>query len=120
MIQFGGLLVLGALAGAASGLIGIGGGIIIVPALVLLFGYSQQVAQGTTLALMVPPLGALAAWTYYRRGYVDLKVAGVVCLGFVAGSILGAGLAVRLPAEILARMFGAILVTVGLRMLLLG
>ncbi|HZV83082.1 MAG TPA: TSUP family transporter [Geobacteraceae bacterium] len=63
------LIILGCVAGMASGLVGIGGGII-VPALVLLFGFSQQVAQGTTLALMVPPLGVLAAWSYHRQGYV--------------------------------------------------
>lgn len=57
----------------ASGLVGIGGGIIIVPALVLLFGFPQQMAQGTTLALMVPPLGALAAWAYYKQGFVDIR-----------------------------------------------
>ena len=91
-----------------------------MPALVLLFGFSQQVAQGTTLALMVPPLGALAAMTYYRQGYVDLKTAGLICLGFLAGSVLGADLAIRLPTEILTRTFGTILVGIGLKMLFLG
>ncbi len=120
MIHDVALMALGVMAGVTSGLIGIGGGIIIVPALVLLFGYSQQVAQGTTLALMVPPLGALAAWTYYRHGYVDLKTAGIICLGFLGGSVIGAGVAVHLPTEVLTRIFGAILVVIGLRMLLLG
>lgn len=115
-----GLIILGSVAGIVSGLVGIGGGIIIVPALVLLFGFSQQVAQGTTLALMVPPLGALAALTYYRQGYVDLKTAGLICVGFLAGSVLGADFAVRLPAEVLTRTFGTILVAIGLKMLFLG
>jgi uncharacterized membrane protein YfcA len=101
-------------------LIGIGGGIIIVPVLVLFFGFSQQLAQGTTLALMVPPLGAFAAWTYYRQGYVDIKTAVLICFGFLVGSVLGADLALRLPTEVLTRIFGAILVAVGLRMLFLG
>ena len=120
MIHVAALMVLGIVSGMASGLIGIGGGIIIVPALVLLFGFSQQLAQGTTLALMVPPLGAFAAWTYYRQGYVDLKTAGLICIGFLAGSILGADLAVRLPTELLSRIFGAILVAIGLKMLIVG
>ena len=120
MIHLFAFIGLGIVAGAVSGLVGIGGGIIIVPVLVLFFGFSQQMAQGTTLALMVPPLGAFAAWTYYRHGYVDVKTAGLICLGFLAGSILGADLAIRLPGEILTRVFGAILVTVGLRMLLVG
>lgn len=114
------LVTLGVLAGVTSGLIGIGGGIIIVPALVIFFGFSQQMAQGTTLALMVPPLGILAALTYYRQGYVDIRTAGLICLGFLFGSILGADLAIRLPTEVLTRTFGAILVAIGLKMLLYG
>lgn len=77
-------------------------------------------AQGTTLALMVPPLGILAAWTYYRQGYVDIKTAGLICVGFLVGSVLGADLAVRLPTELLTRIFGAILVTIGFKMLFSG
>jgi len=68
-----------------SGLIGIGGGIVIVPALVFLFGMSQHLAQGTTLALLVPPVGILAALTYYNQGYVDLKAAGLICAGLLRG-----------------------------------
>lgn len=94
MIHIAALIALGIVAGMTSGLIGIGGGIIIVPVLVLFMGFSQQLAQGTTLALMVPPLGAFAAWTYYRQGYVDVKTALLICLGFLVGSILGADLAV--------------------------
>lgn len=120
MIHIAALMGLGIVAGLTSGLIGIGGGIIIVPVLVLFFGFSQQLAQGTTLALMVPPLGAFAAWTYYRQGYVDIKTAVLVCFGFLVGSILGADLALRLPTEVLTRIFGAILVAVGLRMLFVG
>jgi uncharacterized membrane protein YfcA len=117
MVHIAALVGLGVVAGLTSGLIGIGGGIIIVPVLVLFFGFSQQLAQGTTLALMVPPLGAMAAWTYYRQGYVDIKTAGLICVGFVLGSVLGADLAVRLPTELLTRIFGAILVTIGFKML---
>jgi uncharacterized membrane protein YfcA len=78
-------LLLGLIAGTMSGLIGIGGGIIIIPVLVFLFGFSQHEAQGTTLALLVPPIGLLAAWTYYQQGYVDLKIAGYICAGFFLG-----------------------------------
>jgi hypothetical protein len=60
-----------------------------VSALMFLFGLSQQMAQGTTLALLVPPVGILAAWAYYRSGYVDIKIATIVCVGFVVGSLLG-------------------------------
>jgi uncharacterized membrane protein YfcA len=120
MIHIVALLGLGIVAGLTSGMIGIGGGIIIVPVLVFFFGFSQQLAQGTTLALMVPPLGALAAWTYYQKGYVDLKTAGLICLGFLVGSVLGADLAIRLPTEVLTRTFGVIMVAIGLKMLFTG
>ena len=80
-------ILLGLVAGVLSGLIGIGGGIIIVPALVLLFGMTQHNAQGTTLALLIPPIGILAAWTYYKAGYVDIRVAALVAFGFFAGKI---------------------------------
>jgi uncharacterized protein len=110
------LCLLGFFAGAFSGLIGIGGGIIIVPALVYGFGMSQHQAQGTTLTLLVPPIGLLAAWTYYCQGYVDLRMAGLICLGFLLGSVLGAKLAIRLPDTFIRRIFSVILILVGLRM----
>ncbi len=114
------LIGLGVLAGVLSGLIGIGGGIIIVPVLVLFFGFSQQLAQGTTLALLLPPLGALAVWAYYRQGFVDIKTAALICIGFLVGSIFGADLALRLPTVMLTRIFGAVLIAIGVRMLFLG
>jgi len=110
-------VILGILAGTLSGLIGIGGGIIIVPALVFLFGFSQHSAQGTTLALLVPPIGILAAWTYYKQGYVDLKVAGFICLGFLLGGLLGARFATGLSNVMLERIFGISLLLISLKML---
>src|SRR3990167_7151418 len=83
-------IFLGIVSGTLSGLIGIGGGIIIIPALVFLFGLSQHEAQGTTLALMVPPIGLLAALQYYQQGHVNLKIAAFVCIGFFLGGWLGA------------------------------
>jgi len=112
------ILLLGLLAGACSGLVGIGGGVIITPALVLGFGFSQQLAQGTTLALLIPPVGLLGALEYYRHGYVDLRVAGLLCLGFVIGSMLGAKLAVVLPTIVLKRIFGGTLLLLGVKILL--
>jgi uncharacterized membrane protein YfcA len=111
-------LLLGLFAGACSGLVGIGGGVIIVPALVLGFGFSQQLAQGTTLTLLIPPIGLLAALEYYRHGYVDLRVAGLLCLGFVIGSLFGAKLALMLPTLVLKRIFGCTLLLLGAKMLL--
>jgi uncharacterized membrane protein YfcA len=110
------LLLLGLLAGVLSGLIGIGGGIVIVPALVLLFGLSQHTAQGTTLALMVPPIGLLAAWTYYKAGFVDLKMAAFICVGFFIGGLLGAKFATEIPDPLLRKIFGVVLFLVSLKM----
>ena len=109
--------LLGLVAGILSGLIGIGGGVIIVPALVFLFGLSQHQAQGTTLALLVPPIGLLAAWTYYARGYVDLRIAGFVCAGFFLGGLIGARLATGLSNVVLERIFGVALLLIALKML---
>jgi uncharacterized membrane protein YfcA len=110
-------LSLGLVTGVLSGLIGIGGGIIIIPTLVLLFGMSQHMAQGTTLALMVPPIGILAAWTYYKQGYVDIKVAGWICAGFLLGGLLGAKFAVGLSEKVLQKVFGSMLLLVSVKML---
>ncbi|WP_373531799.1 TSUP family transporter [Vampirovibrio sp.] len=110
--------LLGMIAGAFSGLVGIGGGIILVPALVFLFGFSQQAAQGTTLSLLVLPIGLLGALEYYRHGYVDLKVAALICLGFVLGNLLGAKLALVLPTALLEKIFGGTLLILGLKMLI--
>jgi hypothetical protein len=117
---YGALLGLGLLAGILSGLIGIGGGVIIVPALVILFGFSQHLAQGTTLALLVPPIGILGAWTYYRHGYVDLKTAALVCAGFFIGSLLGANLATGLSNVMLEKIFGVALLAIALKMIFLA
>ena len=81
------LIVLGVAAGVLSGLVGIGGGILLVPGLVFLIGLTQHQAQGTTLALMVPPVGIVAAWAYWRQGYVDLRIAALIGLGFVIGTL---------------------------------
>jgi uncharacterized membrane protein YfcA len=110
-------LLIGLVAGTISGLIGIGGGVIIVPALVYLLGFTQHQAQGTTLALLVPPIGILAAWTYYRQGYVDLKVAVFVCVGFFIGGLLGAKAAVSLSSVTLQKLFGVAMLLIALRMI---
>lgn len=110
-------IFLGLLAGALSGLIGIGGGLIIIPSLVFLLKFSQLQAQGTTLAAMVPPIGLLAAITYYSRGYVDLKVAVLICLGFFFGGFIGAKISTALPNIVVQRIFGSVLLLVSLKMI---
>jgi len=110
-------VILGFAAGSISGLIGIGGGIFMVPALVLLFNFSQQRAEGTTLAAMVPPIGALAAYIYYRSGFVDLKGSALIAAGFLLGGFLGAQVATSVNPDLLRRIFGGFTLLIGLRML---
>jgi len=107
----------GLLAGLLSGLIGIGGGTIIIPILVIFFGLSQKMAQGTTLALLVPPIGILAAWTYYKEGFVNLPIAALICVGFVFGGLIGAKFAVNLSNQTLERIFGIALLIISLKMI---
>ncbi len=109
-------VLLGLVAGGFSGIIGLGGGIILVPAFIFLFGMSQQQAQGTTLALMVPPIGVLAAYTYYQAGFVDIKVAALVCLGFIFGGWIGAKFAVQMPKEVLQKIFAITLFLISIKM----
>ena len=111
-------VLLGLVAGGVSGLVGIGGGIIIVPALVMLFGFSQKLAQGTTLALLVPPIGILAAYAYYQHGLVDIRAAGLIVVGFVAGSFLGARYVAHLSNATVTRIFAVFLIVVAVRMLI--
>ncbi len=111
-------LGIGLIAGTLSGILGIGGAVVIIPALIYILKFSQHLAQGTTLALMVPPIGLLAALTYYRAGYVDLKTAVFICLGFFIGGLLGAKFAIQLPSIVLKRLFGIYLLIISLKMLL--
>lgn len=110
-------ILLGLLAGFMSGLVGIGGGVLIVPALIFWFGLSQHEAQGTTLALLVPPIGLLGALTYYKQGYVDLKIAAFICVGFFLGGFLGAKLAIGLSNALLEKVFGVAILAIALKMI---
>lgn len=111
-------LIIGFVTGVVSGVIGIGGGIILIPAMVVFFGASQHMAQGTTLALMVPPISLLAAWTYYKNGYVDLRISALICLGFFIGGLLGANIAVGVDELHLKKIFGFALLIISIRMIL--
>ncbi|MDD5116028.1 MAG: sulfite exporter TauE/SafE family protein [Candidatus Omnitrophica bacterium] len=109
-------IVLGVVAGVLSGALGIGGGVVLIPALVFVFGLTQLQAQGTTLALMVPPIGLLAALRYYQSGNVKLGMAGFICAGFFVGGLIGANLVQNLPQPLLRKIFALFLFFVSLRM----
>lgn len=113
------LAIVGLAAGFLSGMIGIGGGIIVVPALVFLLGFTQQQAQGTSLGLLLLPVGILAVMNYYKAGYIDVKVVGIMCVTFILGGWLGSKIAISLPQDIIKKIFAVVLIIVALKMLFL-
>ena len=112
------LLLIGLLAGVISGFLGIGGGIVIIPALVYLLGYSQQNAQGTSLGLLLPPIGVLAVLNYHKAGYVNIKAAAIMCLTFIIGSYISSKVAVELPEAVLKKIFASFLLFYSLKLFL--
>lgn len=112
------IIIIGFVAGILSGAIGIGGGIILVPALVYFLGYTQQMAQGTTLMLLAMPVVGLAVYQYYKSGNVQFGTALWLALGFVIGGYFGGYIANQLPAETLKKVFGFIILFIAIKMIL--
>jgi uncharacterized membrane protein YfcA len=111
------LLIIGLLAGIVGGSLGVGGGIVIVPSLVFLLGFSQHQAQGTSLAVLLFPVAILGVINYYKNGYVNFKFAIILIIAFVIGSYFGSLISVHLPERILRKMFGIFMLLVSLRMI---
>jgi len=116
-MQVVGLLLVGTLAGVFAGMFGIGGGLIIVPALALLYGMKQHAAVGTSLGALLLPVGALSAWVYWRNGNVNVKYSVLLAAGLLVGAFVGAKLVEPVSDVTLRRMFGAFLLIVSVRML---
>ncbi len=112
------LIVIGIITGVMAGMLGIGGAVIMIPALVYLLGISQQMAQGTSLAVMLPPIGIIAAYNYYKEGQANIKFAIILAVFFVVGSYFGSKLALNMPQALLKKIFGILLLIVAARMLL--
>lgn len=112
------LILIGILAGVLSGLVGVGGGIIMVPLLVLLFGFNQHQAQGTSLAVLAVPVTAVAVFSYYKEGQVNLKYAAIIAAFFVVGSVFGSKLALILDQKMLKKIFAVVLLAIAGKMLL--
>jgi len=112
------LVLIGILTGFMAGMLGIGGAIIMIPALVFFLGLSQQTAQGTSLAVMLPPIGILAAYNYYKAGQVNFKFALILAAAFLVGSYFGSKLALEIPQNLLKKIFGILLLAVAAKMLL--
>ena len=103
------ILLIGLAAGVLSGLVGVGGGLIIVPALIFFLGFSQHQAQGTSLGLLLLPVGILAVINYYNKGNVDIKVVAIMSVAFIAGGWLGSKLALRLSEDTVKKIFAVFL-----------
>ena len=111
------LIAIGIFAGMLSGFIGVGGGIIIVPALIYFVGLSQHMAQGTSLALMIPPIGILAVYNYYKAGEINFSYAGVIAVAFVVGGFIGSKISLKLPPNTVKFIFGLVMLYISIRLI---
>jgi uncharacterized membrane protein YfcA len=110
-------IALGLVVGMLSGVLGLGGGIFLVPALIFLFHFSPYQAQGTSLGVLIPPIGIFAALEYYRKGYIDFSIVGLICLGFIFGAYAGAFYVDRIPVAMMRRIFGFFMFFIALQMI---
>ena len=110
------LILIGVAAGMLSGLVGIGGGILIVPGLIYLLGYSQKLAQGTSLGVLLLPVGILAVMQYYKSGYVDVKALLIIAAAFVIGGYFGSKLALSLPQATVKKVFAIFMIVMGIKL----
>jgi uncharacterized protein len=113
------IILIGIAAGTLSGLVGVGGGIIIVPALVYFIGFSQKAAQGTSLGVLLLPVGILGVLQYYKQGHIDMKVVGYLSIGFIAGGLLGSKIAINLSQETSKKIFAILMIVIAIKMLFL-
>ena len=113
------LLIVGVMAGMLSGLVGLGGGVIIVPALVYLMGFSQHRATGTSLGILLLPAGIFAVMNYYKKGYIDIRVVLLIFAGFLLGGYLGSKISLNLPEGALKKVFAVVLLLIAGKVLFL-
>ena len=111
------LIAIGLIAGVLSGIMGVGGGVIMIPLMIMLLHFNQHEAQGTSLAVLAVPVTFLAAYNYYNEGYVNWRYAAVIAVFFVVGGFLGSKVAVNLDQKTLKRIFGAVLLVLSIKML---
>lgn len=112
------LIIIGLVAGVFSGMVGLGGAVIMIPSLVFLLGMSQYMAQGTSLAVMLPPIGILAAWNYWKAGELNLKYALIIAAAFIIGGYFGSKFALEIPVQSLRKIFAIALVIIAINMFL--
>ncbi len=110
------LLLVGLISGTLSGMIGVGGGIIIVPCLIYFLAYSQHMAQGTSLAVLLLPAGILAVMNYYKGGYVNIQATVLIAVTFVLGGFIGSKISLSLDQTIMKKIFASIMIAIGIKM----
>ena len=111
------IILIGIAAGVLSGLVGIGGGVVIVPLLVMIVGLSQHTAQGTTLAMLSFPVSFVAAYNYWQKGMVDWKIAMILCVGFIVGGYFGSKLAISIPSLTIKKVFAVLMIVIAIKFL---
>jgi uncharacterized membrane protein YfcA len=111
------IVAIGIVTGILSGMLGIGGAVIMIPAMVFLLGMDQRTAQGTSLWVLLPPISILAAINYLKEGYVNMKFVVILVITFIIGSYFGSKIALSIPQESLRRIFGLLLLVIALKML---
>jgi len=114
------LLGIGLVAGVAAGMFGIGGGLIIVPALIFLLKFKELEGIGTSLAALIPPVGLLGAFEYYRNGFINIRYALLIAIGLFLGAYFGARIMIGLPPATIRRIYGIFLALISARMLIMG
>jgi hypothetical protein len=110
------LIVIGLITGAVGGMLGIGGALILIPALVYFVGFSQHEAIGTSLAVMLPPIGLFAAYNYYKAGQVNIKYALIIAAAFMIGSYFTSRLALKMPENLIRKIFSVFIILIAVRM----
>ena len=111
------LIIIGLLSGLLSGVLGVGGGIIVIPALVFILGLTQHQAQGTNLAFMLPPIGILAAWNYWKEGHVNWKFAAILAVTFFIGAYFGSLASINMDGKVLKKIFGVLMLIAAIKMI---
>jgi uncharacterized membrane protein YfcA len=111
------LIIIGLIAGLLSGVMGVGGGVVMIPLMIFFLGFSQHEAQGTSLAVLAVPVTMLAAYTYYQEGHVNWRYAAVIAVFFVVGGYFGSKIAINVDQRMLKKIFAIILIVIALKML---
>lgn len=110
------LVLIGLTAGIFGGMVGLGGGVIMIPAMIFLLGMTQLEAQGTSLAIMLPPIGIFAAINYYKAGHIDWRYALIIAAAFTVGGYFGSKIALSIPADLVRKIFAISVIAIALRM----